>query len=249
MNYLFIALPYLLQLACIIHIFKTGRSSGWLYVIIFLPYIGGIAYLIIEILPDLRLGRNLPQFTDIVVSKIIPSHKIDKLKADAEFTPSFNNRKMLADEYLNAGYFDEAVALYDELLQGHESQNTACLLQKAKALYGKAQYEEAGSVINLLEELNFPFSRESEILVKLKIQEHLLDQSQVDMLYENAKQKFNSFEIDYYYADYQIRRGENEKALQVIDEVKTTRIYLQKKHIAYERVWVNKVIGLGRRVR
>jgi hypothetical protein len=214
--------------------------------------VGGIAYFIIEILPDLRLGRNLPQalpqFTDIVASKIIPSRKIDKLKMDAQFTPSFNNRKNLADEYLASGYFDEAINLYDELLQGHESQNVACLLQKAKALYGKEQYDAAGKVINQLEELNFSFSREVEILVKLKICEHLLDQSQVDDLYESAKQKFNSFEINYYYIDYQIRRGENEKARNVIDEIKETKMYLQKKHITFDRVWVNKSIALGRKI-
>jgi hypothetical protein len=221
----------------------------WFYAILFLPYIGGIAYFIIEILPDLRLGRNLPQFTDIVAAKIIPSRKIDKLKQDAEFTPSFNNRKNLADEYLNSGYFDEAINLYDELLQGHESQNVTCLLQKAKALYGKEQYEEAGKIIHQLEELKFAFSREDEILVKLKIHEHLLGPSQIDDLYENAKQKFNSFEINYYYADYQIRCGKNEKALKVINEVEETRRYLQKKHITFERVWANKIIALGRRIK
>jgi hypothetical protein len=205
-----------------------------------------------EILPDLRLNKNLPQalspFTDIVVSKIIPSRKIDKLKLDAEFTPSFNNRKNLADEYLASGYFDEAIKLYDELLQGHESQNIACLLQKAKALYGKEQFEEAGKIINQLEALQFPFNRENEILVKLKILEHLLDQSLVDDLYENAKQKFNSFEINYYYVDYQIRCGENEKAKKVIAEVKETQTYLRKKNITFDKVWANKIIAQGRRI-
>jgi hypothetical protein len=228
--------------------FKTGRSSRWFFAILFLPYVGGIAYFIIEILPDLRLNRSLPQFTDIVASKIIPSRKIDKLKLDAQFTPSFNNRKNLADEYLASGYFDEAINLYDELLQGHESQNVICLLQKAKALYGKNNFEEAGKIINQLEELKFPFNREDEILVKLKIYEHLLKQTQVDELYENAKQKFNSFEINYYYIDYQIRRGENEKARKIIDEIKETKIYLQKKHITFDRVWANKSIALGRKI-
>ncbi len=249
MGYLLLALPYILQLACIVHMLKTHRSFYWFYLILFLPYAGGIIYFIMEILPDLRLNRSIPQFTDIVASKIIPSRNINKLKQDAEFTPSFNNRKALADEYLNSGYFDEAIHLYDELLQGHESQNVFCLLQKAKALYGKANYEEAGSVINLLEELHFPFSREPEILVKLKIQEHLLDASQVDDLYEDARQKFNSFEFNYYYIDYQIRRGKNEKAQNVIDEIKETRSYLQKKHIAFDRMWANKIIGLERRIK
>ena len=249
MQYVIMVLPYLLQLCCIIHMFKTGRARYWLYIIIFLPYIGGIAYLIVEIIPGLRLGRNIPLFTDIVVSKIIPSHKIDKLKTEAEFTPSFNNRKNLADEYLNSGYFDEAIAIYDELLQGHESTNTSCLLQKAKALYGAARYEEAGSIIDTLDGMGFKYSREPEILVKLKIREHLLDKTQIDAMYEEAKQKFNSFEIMYYYVDYQIRQGDMEKAQRVIDEVKDTKAYLQKKRIAFDKGWANKAIALGRQIK
>ena len=69
MSYLLLALPYLLQLLCIIHVLKTGRNTSWIWLIIFLPYVGGLAYLVVEVLPTLGRGgrRAIAATRDIVV--------------------------------------------------------------------------------------------------------------------------------------------------------------------------------------
>jgi len=41
------------QVLCIIHAYKTGRRN-WIYLLIFLPGIGVLIYLFMEILPDIR---------------------------------------------------------------------------------------------------------------------------------------------------------------------------------------------------
>ena len=41
-----------IQLALIIHVLKTGRSKYWILMLIFMPLIGGLAYLVIELLPE-----------------------------------------------------------------------------------------------------------------------------------------------------------------------------------------------------
>ena len=45
-------LIWIIQLALIIHVLKTDRSRYWLLFMIIMPMIGGIAYLVIEILPE-----------------------------------------------------------------------------------------------------------------------------------------------------------------------------------------------------
>ena len=59
---------WLIQLALIIHVLKTDRSKYWILVLFFMPLIGGIAYLIIELLPEFsgsikgqRALRNVKQ--------------------------------------------------------------------------------------------------------------------------------------------------------------------------------------------
>ena len=41
------------QIALVVHVLRTGRAIYWIYLIMFLPVIGSIAYFIVELLPDL----------------------------------------------------------------------------------------------------------------------------------------------------------------------------------------------------
>ena len=46
-------LIWLIQIALIIHVLKTGASRFWILILIFMPLIGGLAYFVIELLPQL----------------------------------------------------------------------------------------------------------------------------------------------------------------------------------------------------
>ena len=46
-------ISYFIQLVLIIHVLKTGRNRYWIWMLLFLPLIGGVAYLVIEILPEI----------------------------------------------------------------------------------------------------------------------------------------------------------------------------------------------------
>ena len=54
-------LIWLIQLALIIHVLKTGRSRYWILMLLFMPAIGGLAYLVIEIIPEFS-GSMVPLF-------------------------------------------------------------------------------------------------------------------------------------------------------------------------------------------
>lgn len=245
MQYLLLALPYALQLLCILHMYRNGRSSQWIYIIVFVPYVGGIAYLLLEILPSFRAG-SIAGITDIVAATINPSARIKRYRSQAEFTPSFHNRKLLADEYLDSGLFTEAIEAYDALLVGGERNNPQCLLMKAKALYGAKEYGEAWKILLSLGDSGFPFAKESEILVKLKTGEHILDPAETSRAYEAARARFNSFEIRYYWLDYLIRSGDLDRARAVVAELKDLRDNLRANRITFERIWLNRALALAR---
>jgi hypothetical protein len=54
---LFGILGLVLYAGCIFHAIKTGRINYWLFILIFLPGLGSIAYLLLEVLPGLRNSR------------------------------------------------------------------------------------------------------------------------------------------------------------------------------------------------
>ncbi len=42
----------------IVHVIRTGRNTLWIWLIIFLPMAGGIAYVIVELIPQLLNSRT-----------------------------------------------------------------------------------------------------------------------------------------------------------------------------------------------
>src|SRR5882724_23341 len=49
---------WVVQIALIIHVYRTGRPYWWIWLLFSLPVIGGVAYLLIEVMPDVRSPRG-----------------------------------------------------------------------------------------------------------------------------------------------------------------------------------------------
>ena len=54
----FVGLSLLLQILCAVHVMKTGRPYYWIFIVMFAPMVGMIAYFIVEILPELTGSRT-----------------------------------------------------------------------------------------------------------------------------------------------------------------------------------------------
>jgi hypothetical protein len=106
-------LMWLAQLALIVHVFKTGRPYWWFFVLLSAPVIGGIAYVLIELVPEMRVrqvgggGSWKPR-----------RWRIRDLRAELEESDTVKLRLALADELLAAGDATDARATAEECLQG-----------------------------------------------------------------------------------------------------------------------------------
>ena len=100
----------MLQLALIVHVYKTGRPYWWIYVLFMAPAIGGLAYTFLELLPDWRLNRG--------GSWKPRALRIRALKQALEESDIVKTRLTLADELLAAGEADEAARTAEGALTG-----------------------------------------------------------------------------------------------------------------------------------
>ena len=136
---IFALVPYVLQLALIIHCIKTNRPFYWIYLIIFIPYVGGVAYLIVELLPALVNSRQLRQTGQSIARAFNPSHEIQKLQEQLENQDTVSNRTALAQAYIEARQYDKAVPLLQSCLTGPFADDRATLLLLARALFADGQ--------------------------------------------------------------------------------------------------------------
>ena len=136
---IFALVPYILQLALIIHCIKTNKPFYWIYLIIFIPYVGGVAYLLVELLPALLNSRQLRQTGQSIVRTFNPSVTIKKLEEQLESQDTVSNRTALAQAYIEAQQYDKAVPLLRSCLSGPFADDRATLLLLAQALFADGQ--------------------------------------------------------------------------------------------------------------
>ena len=147
---IFFALSLVVDVLLVIHIVKTGRPYYWIFIIVFLPIAGTLAYVLVELLPDLahsRTGRRVASDLEAVVN---PNRRLRQLTREAARSDTVENRLQLAKECLAKERFQEARDLLEECQQGVHAQDPALLLALAKARFGLADY---GGTIDALDRL------------------------------------------------------------------------------------------------
>src|ERR1700730_18376881 len=102
----------LLQIACLIHAGRTGRPYFWFMIILFVPGLGILAYLAVEVIPGLLRGRAAARLSQTVSAGLDSTRQYREFAQAVETLPSVANLRALADECMRLGHYDEAIDLY-----------------------------------------------------------------------------------------------------------------------------------------
>jgi hypothetical protein len=129
------ALVFGLQLLCLAHVMRTSRPCQWLFIIMALPLVGCVAYLFLEILPDLRHSRAARQAARDIGAVIDPERDLRQLAERLAQADTIENRAALADECLRRGRAAEAERLFQSCLSGIHATDHALLLGLARAKF------------------------------------------------------------------------------------------------------------------
>jgi hypothetical protein len=135
LSYVILGLPLLIEIACIVHAVRNGRVFPWVYVIVFLPLVGCIAYFAVEIVPEMLRSRTARSLSTNVRQMADPERSLREKRRDAELVGSVDSKRALAEEYVRRGAYADAVALYRSALTGQFRDDPALLLGLARALF------------------------------------------------------------------------------------------------------------------
>ena len=146
-----------IQIALVVHVLKTGRNRYWIWLLVLLPLIAGIAYFLIEILPDLQ-GSIFGQRAMRGVGKAINPGGSIKLHADAwEQSPNADNARRYAGALLDAGKTEQAMAVLETALDGFFATEPTLLLLKAQAHFEMEKPQYAVETLEQLQKHNRDF--------------------------------------------------------------------------------------------
>jgi hypothetical protein len=141
-----IGLSLLIQVALIVHVVKTGRNTLWIWAIALLPPAGPLAYLVVEILPDLFGGRAARRAKSGVRRMIDPDRDLRRASAEVEISGNVDARRRLAEELYERRRYDGAIEVYAGGLKGIFEHDPSLLSGMARALEADGELDLAEQI-------------------------------------------------------------------------------------------------------
>lgn len=167
MGIVYLLLPYLLQGTAIVHCIKAGRNSLWIWVLIW-PGIGAVAalaYVAIEILPDLFRSRTAQRTARGFKRAVDPFADLRRYENEARLAGNVDARQRYADELARHGRYEEAIGQYRQTLTGLYAHDPNLMLGLARAQFGSGAAAAARATLEELQRENPDFrSPEAQLL-------------------------------------------------------------------------------------
>jgi hypothetical protein len=158
MSLLFIV-SLLIQAGFIIHVIKTGRNQLWIWVLVIpgLAFAGILAYIVVEIIPELFGSRAARRTARGLRKAMDPGADLRRYENEARVAGNVASRQRYAEELVRHGRYDEGIAQYREALTGLYEHDPNLMLGLAQAQFGKGDAAGARATLDELIRLNPEF--------------------------------------------------------------------------------------------
>ena len=204
-----------IQIACVVHLLRTGRPYWWLWLIFAIPLIGVAAYLYVEVRPT--WGKL--DFESILWRLKSPAQRIAILGDRLEESNTVKNRLALAAELHEAGQFDRECEVLDGGLRGAFKDDVTLLLKLAEAHLEAGRAAEAQQIVQQVVPPRSPDVQLQHALLKARTLARIGQPAEAEPLLVELVNRKKSEAPRYYYAEFLIdqkRRGDGVAILQDI---------------------------------
>jgi hypothetical protein len=160
-----------IQVLLIIHCIKTGRNQIWIWVLAFFSFAGAIAYVAVEVVPDLFRSRTAQRTARGVKKALDPHADLRRYESEARVAGNVASRQRYAEALTRAERYDEAISAHRANLSGLYEHDPDIMLGLARAQFGKGDATGARTTLDDLIRLNPDFkSPEGHLLYARALQ-------------------------------------------------------------------------------
>jgi len=232
-------LSIVLQIACCVHVIRTGRPMYWIFILLVFSYLAVAIYFFAEILPGMRNDPGARRVVRKVAAKIDPER--EKRHASRQFGLSDTqaNRRRLAEESLVSGDFQQAAELYKGALKGLYETDPETMMGLAKAQFGLGQPQEARQTLDALIAANPDYRSKDGHLLYARTVEASGDVPAALHEYENVVQGYPGEEARMRYGLLLVRNGDTRKAKEIFNEILTRSAASPKYYQREQREWID----------
>jgi hypothetical protein len=161
------------QLVLVVHILKTGRNMTWVFIVLLFPLIGSLAYVIVELLPELTNSPTAHRARRKLATVVNPDKGLHEASRSLAVADTVQNAMALAEECLAKGRHDEARQLYEKCLRGVHADDPQLLLGLAQSEFGLGDFGGTVRTLDRLKQRNPGHTSAEGHLLYARAQEQL----------------------------------------------------------------------------
>jgi hypothetical protein len=224
----YLILTVLLQIACVVHVFRNGRNTAWIFAIAFLPLVGMAAYFLVEILPGWQGHRNVRRMRQQVQNRIDPGRAINDARAALEINDSVANRLTLGDAMVASRDHAGALVQYRLAEQRSADSDPTVAMRIATSAMETGKTGEALAALARLPETRIQSDLDKRSYVRARIAESEGDAQTALALYEAMVLRVVGDEVRCRMAGLYIEIGNKPAARRMLEEVQLRARHLPK---------------------
>ena len=210
---------YLVQLALILHVVRSGRSYYWIYILLLAPGLGGLAYFIAEILPEMLGTRGARHALVGAKRTFDPEGEYRALAEELDTADTVENRRRLAEECLRLGKVEQAVSLYKTALTGIHKDDANLMHGLARSYFAAGDFANCAQMLEALKVANPRFESADAHLLYARALEGQGRRDEALREYDAVSRYFAGAEARCRYALLLRQAGHGQQATQLFQEV------------------------------
>ena len=246
---LLVLLSLVLQIACAVHVVRTGRQYYWIWIILATSYLGVVIYVIAEVLPDLRNDPRSRKAARSVLHTFDPERQRRHIRQKLEMADTVENRRALAEECMRLGDYANAVVLYQSILKGVFATDAGFLLGLARAQANSSDFTGARATLDTLFAANPQFRSSDADLLRARVLEAQGDHSAALEQYETLARSYPGEEARYRYGALLKQNGRFSDARGVFRDMLARAKHAPRYYRKKEKGWLESaqrdLSGLG----
>jgi hypothetical protein len=203
------------QVACVIHVIKTGRPWWWLWLIFGIPFIGLVAYIFLEVRPS--LGK--PSFQTLLWNLKSSKERIGILETNLAESTTVRNRLALSEELHSAGQFDRECQVLSEGLRGAFKDDATLLMRLAEGHLEAGRTAEARQLVDKVVPEKSPDSQLQFATLKARVASAQGEQAEAESQFQELVNKKRSEGPRYYYAEHLLQNGRRDEGLVILKDI------------------------------
>lgn len=232
--YSYYYLVFILQGICVFHSIRKGTQQKWIWIIVFVPFFGSLAYIFTEMLKKNQF-TGLQQNISVVVN---PNGKIAELEKQYRFSATFKNKVALAEAYLAMNRASEAIELFESALIGINNDDEYVMLSLLKAYYAIENDEGVVKIGKKLAKSSLFQKSEANLYYANSLEkEGYFDLAKSE--YQKMDLRLSNYEARYNYALFLLRRNETNTAKEVLENIINEHEILSKAELKQSKKWIN----------